>query len=104
MGTILSSMKLITPIRVRYETEPLPNTTCSNWRRDGYARQQYSNFYADLYTDADYVGIIDSDAGFITPGKSLYIPLARSAIAPEVSLDGACCGQTRLPLALRFPR
>lgn len=33
----------------------------------GYARQQWSTFYADNYTDAEWIGIVDSDTAFITP-------------------------------------
>ena len=44
-------------------------TLCSNWRREGYSRQQYSNFYADLYSDAEFVAIIDTDAAFRTPSE-----------------------------------
>ena len=33
----------------------------------GYARQQYSNMYCDKYTDAEYVGIVDSDSWPIRP-------------------------------------
>lgn len=68
VGTILGNLQLISPINVRYEQKPPENTTCSSWTREGYARQQYSNFYADLYTDADYVAIIDGDASFTAPG------------------------------------
>ena len=40
-------------------------TFCSDWRGEGYSRQQYSNFYADLYTSNDYIGLLDSDTVFI---------------------------------------
>ncbi|CAM9373383.1 unnamed protein product, partial [Scytosiphon promiscuus] len=42
-------------------------TLCSDWRREGYSRQQYSNFYADMYTDAEFVAIVDTDSAFQTP-------------------------------------
>ena len=74
VATILQNLQLINPINVRYETKPPKHTTCSSWRREGYARQQYSNFYADLYTDADYVALVDGDAFFTAPGKCA-IPL-----------------------------
>lgn len=70
VGTILSNLNLISRIQVKYEAMPPSGTTCSDWRKEGYARQQYSNFYADLYTDADFVAIVDTDAEFITAGKS----------------------------------
>ena len=71
-GTILSNLQLVTPIRVKYETKPPEGTTCGDWRREGYSRQQYSNFYADLYTDAEYAAIVDSDAMFAAPGEPAY--------------------------------
>ncbi|CAM9310578.1 unnamed protein product [Pylaiella littoralis] len=67
LGTILSNFRLPSKINVKYEAPPPEGTTCFNMRREGYARQQYSNFYADLYTDAEFVAVIDTDAGFITP-------------------------------------
>lgn len=33
----------------------------------GYSRQQYSNFYSDLYSSRDYIGIVDTDSYFATP-------------------------------------
>ena len=38
----------------------------SVWVR-GHERQQYSQFHADLYTDKDTVGFVDSDTLFVTP-------------------------------------
>lgn len=69
MGTLLQNINLPSKVKVKYETPAPTGTLCNNWRSEGYARQQYSNFYADLYTDADYVAIIDTDAAFITPGE-----------------------------------
>ena len=43
------------------EKEPPAGTLTGNVRYVGYSRTQWSNFYCDLYTDAEYVGIIDSD-------------------------------------------
>ncbi|CAN0080627.1 unnamed protein product [Ectocarpus sp. 6 AP-2014] len=67
IGTLLQNINLPSKVQVKYETPAPPGTLCNNWRSEGYARQQYSNFYADLYTDADYMGIIDTDAAFISP-------------------------------------
>ena len=36
------------------------------WNRNGYSVQIWSTFYMDLYTDAPYVSIVDTDAAFIT--------------------------------------
>lgn len=69
LGTILRHLNLMSRVKIKYESTPPEGTLCGNWRGEGYARQQYSNFFADLYTDADYVAIIDTDAGFTTPGK-----------------------------------
>lgn len=68
-GTILQNMNLVSKVRVKYEAGPPEGILCANWRGEGYARQQYSNFYADLYTDADYVAIVDTDAIFMGPGE-----------------------------------
>ena len=64
MGTVLSNLPPYP--RVYYE-EYKANTFCSDWAREGYSRQQYSNFYSDNYTQAEYVAIVDSDAFFATP-------------------------------------
>ena len=33
----------------------------------GYVRQLYSHFHADIYTDAEYVALVDTDTLFVTP-------------------------------------
>lgn len=53
--------------RVFFEKPPNIDVFCKGDRRAGYSRQQYSNFYSDLYTNMDYVGIVDSDSFFMTP-------------------------------------
>ena len=65
LGTVLANLPPYP--KVFYEDFPEVETFCSNDRRTGYSRQQYSNFYSDLYTDKEYVGIVDSDAIFSTP-------------------------------------
>jgi len=52
--------------KVYFEKIPDEETFCPQDRRIGYSRQQYSNFYSDLYTDKEYIGIVDSDALFVT--------------------------------------
>ena len=55
MGTILANLPPYP--KVFFEKYPRKEKTfCSNWRSEGYSRQQYSNFYSDLYTDRDYIG------------------------------------------------
>ncbi|CAN0301781.1 unnamed protein product, partial [Ectocarpus fasciculatus] len=68
-GTLLQHLSLPFILQVKFEA-PAPNgTLCGDWRREGYARQQYSNFYGNLYTDAEFVGIIDTDSEIIAPGE-----------------------------------
>ena len=63
-GTILANLPPYPEIRFEdYKS----NTFCSNWRREGYSRQQYSNFFSDIYTQSQFIGIVDSDAFFATP-------------------------------------
>ena len=62
--------RLTTPSKVNvvYEAMPGSGILSDKWRGSiGYCRQQYSNFYSDLYTDRQYIGIIDTDAYFIRP-------------------------------------
>ncbi|CAB1105766.1 unnamed protein product [Ectocarpus sp. CCAP 1310/34] len=82
-GTILQHMNFPFVFQVKYEA-PAPNgTLCGDWRKEGYARQQYSNFYGNLYTDAEYVAIIDTDTKIIAPGegKVLVISLLGATLA-----------------------
>ena len=75
LGTLLlhawdSGDRLTIPskISVVYEAMPGSGILSDRWRNSiGYCRQQYSNFYSDLYTDRDYVGIIDTDAYLMRP-------------------------------------
>lgn len=66
-GTVLENIALPSVVEVKYEAPAPEDTLCSDWRREGYSRQQYSNFYADLYSDAEFVAIIDTDAAFRAP-------------------------------------
>ena len=65
LGTVLANLWPYP--KVYFETVPEEETFCSEVRRFGYSRQQYSNFYSDLYTDKDYIGIVDSDTFFQGP-------------------------------------
>ena len=63
MGTILANLP---PYPEVHFEEYKENTFCSDWRREGYSRQQYSNFYSDHYTQSEFIGIVDSDSFFVT--------------------------------------
>ena len=56
----------------------------SVWER-GHERQQYSQFFADLYTDKRFVGFVDSDTLFITPVTpgDLFDPLSRPIVLAQ---------------------
>ena len=53
--------------KIYFEKEPSEQTFCSDLVSAGYSRQQYSNFYSDLYSNNEYIGIVDSDTFFATP-------------------------------------
>eukprot|EP00667_Euglena_gracilis_P004608 EG_transcript_4634 len=62
--------------RVFYQPEPnwslFPSVICG--RTKGYDRQMYSGFYADLYTDAPFIGLVDNDALFtsVVPPSAIF--------------------------------
>jgi hypothetical protein len=64
MGSVLANLPPYP--KVYYEKMPSEQTFCAQDRRIGYSRQQYSNFYSDLYSDKDFIGIVDSDSIFST--------------------------------------
>lgn len=64
LGTVLVNLPPYP--KVYFEKIPQGEVFCSEDRRLGYSRQQYSNFYSDLYTDKEYIGIVDSDSMFVT--------------------------------------
>ena len=74
--------------KIRFEKKPVTKTFCSGWRNEGYSRQQYSNFYSELYTDKEYIGIIDGDVIFVTPitPEDLFIKGK-----PRVNGYNGCC-------------
>ena len=55
------------------------------WVR-GHERQQYSQFHADLYVDASFVGFVDTDTLFVTPVTTgdLFDPERRPLIIAQV--------------------
>jgi hypothetical protein len=65
LGTVLANLPPYP--NVYFETSPEEETFCPGNRGVGYSGQQYSNFYSDLYTDKDYIGIVDSDTFFQGP-------------------------------------
>ncbi len=70
LGTLLTQTKWAGSrgkVSVRYEAKPAEGMLTAAWRGYGYARQQFSNMYCDQYTDAEYVGIVDSDAWPMRP-------------------------------------
>lgn len=52
--------------KVYFDKIPSDDVFCSNDKRIGYSRKQFSKFFSDVYTNRDYVGIVDSDSMFAT--------------------------------------
>jgi len=50
---------------IHFEKKPTRDTFCPYWRSEGYSRQIYSHFYSDLYSNNEYIGIVDSDSIFV---------------------------------------
>eukprot|EP00667_Euglena_gracilis_P012459 EG_transcript_12800 len=78
--------------KVVYEDMPPPGTLCDKFRRIGYARQMYSNFYADNLTDAEFIGIFDTDAIFTTPVmvEDLF-DFDEGQVKPKIMGINGCC-------------
>lgn len=53
--------------RIYYEAPPKSQkkTYEDTARGLGYARQMWSNMYADMYTDSEYIAIVDTDSAFL---------------------------------------
>jgi hypothetical protein len=64
VGLILETAFSKLGVQVFYEMPPPANTVTNRVRYEGYSRTQWSNFYSDLYSDADIIGIVDSDTEF----------------------------------------
>ena len=92
LGTILANLP---PHPEVFFEEYKENTFCSNWKREGYSRQQYSNFYSDNYTNSEYIGIVDSDSFFATPvtPEDLFIENK-----PRIHGYNGCCTGWQLAL------
>jgi len=77
---------------IHFEKKPTQDTFCSNWRSKGYSRQIYSNFYSDLYSNNEYIGIVDADSIFVaqvTP-EDLFVD-GKPRI---IGFNGCCTGWT----------
>jgi hypothetical protein len=64
LGTMLETAYKHLRVRAVYEDPPPPGTLTARLRNEGYSRTQWSNFYSDLYSNAEFIGIIDSDIEF----------------------------------------
>ena len=53
--------------RIMFENHPGPGILTAKVRREGYARQIYSNFYLDIQSSREYVALADADSAFVTP-------------------------------------
>ena len=63
-------------VKVFFEEPPPPETLTSTFRDEGFSRTMWSNFYSDLYSNADYIGMIDSDTEFsFRPSTSHHLLL-----------------------------
>ena len=84
-GTILAQLPPFP--KIKFEDHKV-NTFCADWRSEGYSRAMYSSFYADNHTQSSYIGIVDSDALFVTPvtPEDLFIDNK-----PRVIGINACC-------------
>jgi hypothetical protein len=79
---------------VFYEESPPPHTLTARVRYEGYSRTQWSNFYSDLYSDADFIGMIDSDTEFsfrAVPSKHFLLdwkkPVMHGIYIESLNLD-----------------
>lgn len=63
-GSLLETAYQSLGVKVFFEDPPPPGTLTARVRSEGYSRSQWSNFYSDLYSDADFIGMIDSDTEF----------------------------------------
>jgi hypothetical protein len=68
-GSVLETAYKTLGVKVFFEEPPPPGTLTSRVRSEGFSRTQWSNFYSDLYSDADFIGMIDSDTEFSFRGS-----------------------------------
>jgi hypothetical protein len=76
MGSLLETAYKHIHLKAVYENPPPPGTLTARMRSEGFSRTQWSNFYSDLYSDAEFIGIIDSDVEFFfkpIPEKHLLL-------------------------------
>ena len=96
-ATLLSALAPYPRTFLEEMPEGLPG---SYGRGVGYSRQQYSNFYADLYAgDAAVVGMVDSDMFFMSPltpgdvlppGEGDRVLFSAYAVPPNMSPENGC--------------
>ena len=77
-----------TGTKVFFEKKPKKQTFCSDFQREGYSRQKYSNFYSDMYTNYEHVGFTDSDSFFVT---SITLESFFINGQPRISGHYGCC-------------
>lgn len=71
-------------ITVKYE-KPMPHI----YHNRGRCRSQWSNFWADNYTDKDYIGIVDNDAMMVTlPTESDFFRGEKPIIQAKLGIGG----------------
>ena len=83
VGSVLETAYKSMGLRVFYEETPPPGTLTARFRYEGFSRTQWSNFYSDLYSDADFIGIIDSDTEFsfrASPSKHFLLDWKKPVI------------------------
>ena len=96
-ATLLSALAPYPRAFLEEMPEGLPQ---SYGRGVGYTRQQYSNFYADLYAgNASVVGMVDSDMMFVSPLTPVYVfppgeggrvLFSAYAVAPNMAAETSC--------------
>lgn len=83
LGSMLETAYKHLHVKAVYEEPPPPGTLTSRVRNEGYSRTQWSNFYSDLYSNADFIAIIDSDIEFSfrpIPDKHLFLDWKKPVI------------------------
>jgi hypothetical protein len=97
MGSMLEMAYAHLRVKAVYENPPPPGTLTARVRSENFSRTQWSNFYSDLYSEAEFIGIIDSDIEFSfrpIPEKHLLIdwktPLIHGIVNYEDPRAMAC--------------
>jgi len=93
LGTVLAQLPPFP--NIHYERKPIEPTFCSDWRSEGYSRQIFSNFYSDLYTNSEYIGIVDSDSILISQVTPEDLFVDRK---PRIIGFNLCCSGWNVPI------